>query len=112
MPENKKMLLEIRGMKWNEHCKYANELMPQVKEIESTEKQNQFMAEWVFANVYPEADINDFSYGEVMAIMSSTIAMSTEIRKDEIKNLKIFSLGGKSGESIAETAEKSTEVKE
>lgn len=109
MAEDKKILLEVRGMKWNEHCRYTDEVLSEINKTEETElKKDRIAAEWIFKNIYPAADINDFSYGEVIAIMASTVAMTTEVRKSEIKNLKISSLGNGSVENIAKIAEEST----
>ena len=109
MAEDKKILLEVRGMKWTEHCRYTDEVLSEINKTEETElKKDRIAAEWIFKNIYPAADINDFSYGEVIAIMASTVAMTTEVRKSEIKNLRISSLGNGSVENTAKIAEEST----
>ena len=85
------------------------EFNEELNKTEETElKKDRIAAEWIFKNIYPAADINDFSYGEVIAIMASTVAMTTEVRKSEIKNLRISSLGNGSVENIAKIAEEST----
>lgn len=108
MAEDKKMLLEVRGMTWDENCRYIKELLPLTKDMDVVES-DMLAAEWLFKNVYTGIDINMFTPGEIMAICYRTIALSGEIRKEEIKNLKPSSLGNGSGAAIAEIAEESME---
>ena len=36
MAEDKKILLEVRGMKWNEHCRYTDEVLSEINKTEET----------------------------------------------------------------------------
>lgn len=106
MAENKKTILEVRGMTWAEHCKYAKEVRPQVKDTDPDEN-DIVVANWIFETIYPSASIDDFSPGEVIAISYRTMALSGEIRTEEIKNLRPSSLGNGNEAAIAEIAEES-----
>jgi hypothetical protein len=107
MAEDKKILLEVRGMTWDENCKFIKELLPLTKDMDVAES-DLMSAEWMFKNVYTGIDINTFTPGEIMAICYRTIALSSEIRQEEIKNLKPSSLGNGSEAAIVEIAEEST----
>ena len=52
MAEDKKILLEVRGMKWNEHCRYTDEVLSEINKTEETElKKDRIAAEWIFKNI-------------------------------------------------------------
>ena len=103
----KKPLLEVRGMKWSEHRRFEKETTPLTKDLEGSES-DAIVAEWIFKNIYPDVNIDDFTYGEVIAVAYRTLGLSGEIRLDEIKNLKLSSLGNGSVENTAAIAEEST----
>lgn len=107
MAENKKTILEVRGMTWSEHCKYAKEVRPQVKDMDSHES-DIVVANWIFETIYPGVSIDDFTPGEVVTIAYRTIAVSGAVRTEEIKNLRPSSLGNGSEAAIVEIAEEST----
>ena len=87
----KKTLLEVRGMKWSEHRRFEKEITPLTKDLEGSES-DAIVAEWIFKNIYPDVNIDDFTYGEVIAVAYRTLGLSGEIRLDEIKNLKLSCL--------------------
>lgn len=80
----KKTLLEVRGMKWSEHRRFEKETTPLTKDLEGSES-DAIVAEWIFKNIYPDVNIDDFTYGEVIAVAYRTLGLSGEIRLDEIK---------------------------
>jgi len=50
-------------------------------------------------------DINSFSPGELMAIYTTTVSLTSNIRTDEIKNLKTSTNGSVSEANIVKTAD-------
>lgn len=101
----KKVLLECRAMTWEENVKY-NEFSDSLAENKVSGKEYlSKIVPWVMEHVYGVKDINSFSPGELMAIYTTTVSLTSNIRTDEIKNLKTSTNGSVSEANIVKTAD-------
>ena len=100
----KKVLLECRAMTWEENVEY-NEFSDSLAENKVSGKEYlSKIVPWVMEHVYGVKDINSFSPGELMAIYTTTVSLTSNIRTDEIKNLKTSTNGSVSEANIVKTA--------
>ena len=100
--EDKKIILEVRPMTWDESCSYEifmENTSPDVKE------HMRKGAKWVIENVY-KIDLRLLTPAEVYAVYMRTMELTNYIRNDELKNLKPSPSGSTSEETTAQAAEK------
>ncbi|WP_405379567.1 hypothetical protein [Phascolarctobacterium sp.] len=100
----KEYILELRPMTWWESCEYQD-YVDGISPDTSARKAGQLLVDWVLDNIYPDAP-QDITPGEAMAIYQRTLALSSTVREDEIKNLKTSSDGSTNERTTVETAEK------
>ena len=99
----KKVLLECRAMTWEENVEYNEFSDSLAKNKVSGKEYLSKIVPWVMEHVYGVKDINSFSPGELMAIYTTTVSLTSNIRTDEIKNLKTSTNGSVSEANIVKT---------
>ena len=113
MAEEKKGLITIRGLNWDENealIKFQKDWIHSngKEDVEAFQKAS---ALWILDNIYHIAPGN-FNVMEVMVIYRATIIRSNEVREDEIKNLPPSLIGISSAVDTVLTAAKSTSSEE
>lgn len=102
-----KVLLECRPMTWEENVEY-NEFSDSLADKKNKVSGKEYLKKivpWVMEHVYGVKDVNNFSPGELMAIYTTTVSLTSNIRMDEIKNLKTSTNGSVSEANTAKTAD-------
>lgn len=109
MSDEKKGLITIRGLNWDENealIKFQKEWI-EANGKEDVEGLQKASAVWILENIYHTAPGN-FNVMEVMVIYRATIIRSNEVREDEIKNLPPSLIGISRAVDTVSTAGKST----
>lgn len=118
-------LLEIRAMKWSEYCRFMEEIVEKRPArddkglfIDAKTTNEQFImlnksmrttGEWIFKNVYPEFNIEEYTPNEIIAIGVATEKASNVVRNDELKNLERYLIGSSVPPTTAKAAPDETE---
>lgn len=113
MADEKKGLITIRGLNWDENealVKFQKEWL-EANGKDDVEAFQKATALWILDNIYHIAPAT-FNVMEVMVIYRATIIRSNEVREDEIKNLPPSLIGILNEAATAPTAEKSTSNEE